>query len=95
MKTEPHPAKTPTFNINPENPTFQFDDWTFTLPRMDEKFFDRGALDTVYFTKAFAKQNGQHVVAKSVMFVAVGHWVVHYFPKTAAQLFIKFSEQVS
>lgn len=95
MKIEPHPAKMPASNIDLKSPTFQYDDWTFTLPQMDEMFFDQGVLDTVCFSRAFAKQNGQHVVAKSVIFAAVGHFVVHYFPDTAAELFINFSDQVS
>ena len=95
MKTEPRPAKAPGFNIDLNSPTFQFDDWTFTLPQVDEKFFDQGVLNTACFSRAFAKQNGQHVVAKTVVFAAVGHFVVHYFPDTAAELFINFSDQVS
>ena len=94
-ETEPRPARMPTFNTDLESLTFQFDDWTFTLPQMDEKFFDQGVLDTACFSKAFATQNGQHVVAKSVIFAAVGHFVVHHFPDTAAELFINFRDQVS
>lgn len=95
MKTEPRPAKTPAFNIHSKSPTFQFDDWTFTVPQMDEKFFDQGVIDTACFSRAFAKQNGQHVVANGVIFAAVGHFVVHHFPDTAAELFINFSDQVN
>jgi hypothetical protein len=95
MKKEPHPATALPLNLHSRKSTFQFDDWTFTLPEMDEKFFDQGALDVESFSKAFAEQNGHQVFAKSVILAAVAHFAVNHFPNTAAELLIKFSDQVS
>lgn len=95
MKKEPHPATTLPYNIDSSISTFQFDDWTFTLPQIHKNFFDQGVLDIVSFSKAFAEGNGHQAVAESIMRTAVAHFAVIHFPNTAAELFIKFSDQVS
>ena len=95
MKTEARLARTLSLNIDSQNPRFQYEDWTFKLPQMDQEFFDQGVFDFLRFSKAFAKQNAQHVVAESVMFAVVAHFAVKHFPNTAAELVIRFSDQVS
>lgn len=95
MKKETFSAITLPLHSHSRNPTFLFDNWTFTLPPMDKTFFDQGVLDIISFSKVFAEQNGHEVVAESVMVAAVAHFLVNNFPDTAAELFIKYNDQVS
>lgn len=94
MKNNPQPAQTPPYNGS-NNPSFQFDSKIFTLPRPNEKLFNRGDLDNARFSKAFAKQNVHQAVSKRIISAAVGYFAVHYFPDTAAKIFISFNDQVS
>lgn len=94
MKNNPQPARTRPYNES-KNPSFQFDSKIFTLPQPSKELFNRGNLDNVRFSKTFANQNVHQAVSRRIISAAVGYFAIHYFPDTAAKIFISFNEQVS
>lgn len=80
MKTNLQPAEKIAFDIDSNNPTFEFNGKSFTLPRLDKVFFSQGVFDNVRFSRAFTQQNIHHIISKSALSAAVGYHAVRYFP---------------